>query len=72
MDTFDLKLKYAAAIALLCKCSGNIDGDSDSKEYILHNIEIAVGDWCDFTGWRYERILDQIEIVPVPPVEGPP
>ncbi len=64
MGTYELKRDYAIAVALLCKCSANIDKNSDSKEYLLDSIEKMAGHWCELSGWSCKRMLDQIEVFP--------
>ena len=59
-----LKLDYAIAVGLLCKCSANIDVNSDSKEYLLDSIEKVASSWCELTGWNCKRTLDRIEVFP--------
>jgi len=59
-----LKLDYAIAVALLCKCSAHIDDNSDSKKYLLDSVEKVAESWCELSGWGCKRTPDRIEVFP--------
>lgn len=63
MDANAMRMSYAGAIGLLCECSMNLREGAERDE-VRDNIERAVSDWCDLTGWTYKRILHRIEVFP--------
>jgi len=54
----ELRMKYAGAIGVLCECSVLVDEDTRDS------IEMAVGDWCNQTGWTMTRTLDRVDVMP--------
>lgn len=58
----NVRMAYAGAIALLAEVAVHIRGP-DAHEH-RDNIERAIHDWCDLTGWSFERTLDRFDLYP--------
>lgn len=64
-DVTTIRMRYAGVIGLLCEISPRVT-DEFEKESLIS----AVGDWCDLTGWQMRIVLDRVEVLPPPEVEG--
>lgn len=58
-----LTLHYAGAVSLLAECAAYL-GNRGEHNDLRDSIERAVQDWCDLSGWRYEKFLHRIELIP--------
>jgi hypothetical protein len=57
-----IRMQYAGAIGLLCELSTRIT-DPDDQDML----DAAVQDWCEISGWTWQRILDRVELLPPRP-----
>lgn len=62
-DDNTARLQWAACVGLLCQCSIKLRPGAESEE-IRDNIERAAQAWCDVTGWKVDRLIDSIEVLP--------
>ena len=58
-DEQTLRLQYAGAIGLLCSLSTRITDEEDQEQ-----LDRAVADWCEFSGWTWRRVLDRVDVFP--------
>lgn len=50
-----IKLNYAGTIGLLCAASKLASAACDYE--LFDQIEVAISDWCELSGWSYKKIM---------------